>query len=334
MVDKKENERKILANRTWIKRLITPYENVRTPINVECQKGHCIECRDVRELLKTCDNSRYFLECPICKKEEYEKEYLIEKPKCLQCGTKLSLVQFKDKQKFCSQSCAAIYNNNARSTNNSFNKFLKMNDSEIEAAIDESTSFNNFCENLKFFNLSNNIKSQMKAKINQKFPNAWKSTNKKELQKNMGYNSLDIGAIGENAFVLKMLKKGIRVSKPICDAYPYDFILEKNGKMLRFQVKSSESLVNDKTYSFTISKKRYNKAICYKKDDFDFYFLYNLSDDRGFIIPLTDILGKSTIFIRKFNKDQYAGNKDEEKYFYAKNYDFEIFLEKIFNDND
>lgn len=283
MIDKKQNELKILENRKWIKRLINPYENVRIPLLVECQNGHCVECKDVRQLLKTTDESRYYLECPLCKKEEFEKKYLTEKPICLYCGKELSREQFKDGQKFCSQSCAATYNN------------------------------------LNSPHKNHPVKKQKIEKIE-----------KESYTERIELNSIEKGAIGETALMSECLRLGIHVSKPIVDSYPYDLILEKNGKMFRFQVKTSE-VFNSGVYVFTTCRNKYRSGYTdskiYEDNEFDYFYLYSLYDDEAFIISLKE-LNQKVLYIRKYDENQYGKNNKENHY--SKDYTSKVLLNKIF----
>ncbi|MBU0709496.1 MAG: endonuclease, partial [Candidatus Omnitrophica bacterium] len=45
--------------------------------------------------------------------------------------------------------------------------------------------------------------------------------------------------IAESAVITQLLKKGFRVLKPIGDRLPYDLAIDRNGKLLRIQVKSA-----------------------------------------------------------------------------------------------
>lgn len=103
------------------------------------------------------------------------------------------------------------------------------------------------------------------------------------------------GAIGEIEFKSRCLRTGIKVSKPVVDNYPYDFIIETN-RLLKIQVKTTTSKSDIKKYSncyrFVVSKGCTGRDL-YTENDVDFFALYILPVHIFYIIPQNVITSKN-----------------------------------------
>lgn len=332
MDKKQEYELKILEYRPWIKRLKTPYINVRTNITVECQNGHCIECKDVRSLINAIsDKNKYYQECPICnsKKPEFEKL----KPKCIHCGKELTYSQFVDGQRFCSRSCSATVSNKLRSTNDSLERFNKLTDNELKEKYQNCTSFTAFCNKNNFINLSADTKKYMKEKLIKLGIDIKKSN--KIITENTNFRKLEIhsralGELGELELQRLAIKLGITVLKPLIDMEPYDLVLLKNDKLVKFQVKTTQSNVNESSSKFHLRRVQLQgnkfKEISYNKNDFDYFFLADITTGKNFIIKFSDA-PKDVIHIHKEEFTSYIQTTMNLE----KDLDAEKILKEIFN---
>ena len=78
-------------------------------------------------------------------------------------------------------------------------------------------------------------------------------------------------------------KDGFLVSLPFGDVGDYDLIVDYNGKLLRIQCKTSET--NDgKTVSFNTAVTSMFTRKRYTKEMVDYLFLYDMIEDRAFIV--------------------------------------------------
>lgn len=88
------------------------------------------------------------------------------------------------------------------------------------------------------------------------------------------------GDITEQKFILKCLTNGIPISRPICNNLPYDFIIEKDNKLLKIQVKTGYQLTDNNVFTFNTqsSSKNYSEVVGHdyvgKIDFFAAYCVY------------------------------------------------------------
>lgn len=91
------------------------------------------------------------------------------------------------------------------------------------------------------------------------------------------------GIAAEYLFDHECIKRGIRVSKPICDM-PYDRVIDVDGRMIRVQIKSTgarRSNIKKDGYNVGLgdgSKKKYGDAI-------DFFAIYIEAEMAWVFIP-------------------------------------------------
>ena len=71
------------------------------------------------------------------------------------------------------------------------------------------------------------------------------------------------GDITEQKFILKCLTNRIPISRPIGNNLPYDFIIEKDNKLLKIQVKTGYQLTDNSIFTFNTqsSSKNYSEII-------------------------------------------------------------------------
>lgn len=92
-------------------------------------------------------------------------------------------------------------------------------------------------------------------------------------------NTKEFGQIIESKFVFECSKLGIRVSRPIGDTAPYDFIIEINNLLFRVQCKSFSKYKNK--YTADVHKKTGHRRSIKKSyvGLVDLFFFYNVEDD-------------------------------------------------------
>lgn len=98
------------------------------------------------------------------------------------------------------------------------------------------------------------------------------------------------GDIAEQAVILRALKKGWGVSKPVGDRLPYDLILDVNGPLLRIQVKHAWWDQQKENYVVDNRRTKTNRQVMvrdnYRPDDFDFAILYIDDLDVCYVMPV------------------------------------------------
>jgi hypothetical protein len=103
------------------------------------------------------------------------------------------------------------------------------------------------------------------------------------------------GDIAEQAAVLRALKNGWGVLKPVGDRLPYDLVFDVGGVFVRVQVKyawldeSSSNYVVDNRRTKTNRRKMVREA--YNAADFDFALAYIESIDLFYIFPVDVFIG-------------------------------------------
>lgn len=97
-----------------------------------------------------------------------------------------------------------------------------------------------------------------------------------------------LGEIAEQKFTVKAIQNGFKVSRPIGHATAYDFIIEKEGRLFRIQVKSCFSGAKfENSYKIGISK----SGKVYDKFEFDYYAIYIDELNSFFLIPFNETPG-------------------------------------------
>jgi len=87
-------------------------------------------------------------------------------------------------------------------------------------------------------------------------------------------NNSSIGKIAEMDFAKECIKRGIVPSMPLDDCGGYDFIIEKNGKLVKVQIKSTTKLCKTKKiYRVAVQKGNYGDTP-YSDSDFDILSVY------------------------------------------------------------
>lgn len=100
-------------------------------------------------------------------------------------------------------------------------------------------------------------------------------------------NTKQLGNIGELEVATEFLKLGCKVYFPYGDNSSVDMIIEKNHKLYKIQVKSSE-LKENGSISFRLRSSMVNYEKRYTKDEVDYFALYNSSLEECYIIPFTE----------------------------------------------
>jgi hypothetical protein len=105
------------------------------------------------------------------------------------------------------------------------------------------------------------------------------------------------GDIGEAAFVLAATKKGYWTGK-MPQGCPYDFVLDKkDGSVSKVQVKY-RTIGNTGTISLKLTQRTFTNRVSYTKDNIDFFAVYIPDLDNVYLVPISDLEGKTEVHIR------------------------------------
>ena len=125
-------------------------------------------------------------------------------------------------------------------------------------------------------------------------------------------NSKDKGNIGEAVFMAEMIKHGCIVSKPFGDNARYDFIVDVNNKLMKFQVKYCNYVTDNQSITCPCASSTNhttNKHYTTYENDVDYIAFYLAPYDKIAIIPIEEIGNRKSITLRekKTANSQLAG---------------------------
>ena len=96
----------------------------------------------------------------------------------------------------------------------------------------------------------------------------------------------DLGNYAELRFILAAYEKGYSVLRPFSDSRPYDFVLEKQGRFARVQVKSCSAPLTEKGRFHVGIGKGKNSKVRYTDEHCDVIAIYLKSLDIFYLIPV------------------------------------------------
>jgi len=104
------------------------------------------------------------------------------------------------------------------------------------------------------------------------------------------------GELAEIAFLGRATALGFIVTKPFGHAAPYDFLIERGGRALRIQVKSTWVRCQGSGYAVRVGHfdKRWG-ARAYRRSEIDFIAAYVAPEDAWYLIPIAVVRGGNTI---------------------------------------
>jgi hypothetical protein len=168
-----------------------------------------------------------------------------------------------------------------------------VNDSEFSKIVRSSTSINEVATRLGFkHNPGKNSKDKIKKRIldlNLSLKEV-ETVEVVKFQNTSNYNTTtDVGNIGDSKFVFEAAQLGLKISKPVFEGYPYDYVLETKYGFKKIQVKTSEFLNTKDTIRFNITKgvaykkgRRVNGK--YNQKDVDYFYLYCIENNESYLI--------------------------------------------------
>ena len=138
-----------------------------------------------------------------------------------------------------------------------------------------------------------------------------------------------IGVITEEELKLWFLKQGWTVSVPIGDNARYDFIVDFDGKLIRFQSKTSNITRVENCLNFACASIKYNSQgsnrTKYTKDEIDYFITLHPNTRQVYIVPVEECANECNLRFIPPKNNQTKGIK------MATDYEGEKMIERILN---
>lgn len=131
-------------------------------------------------------------------------------------------------------------------------------------------------------------------------------------------NTVGIGDIGEAMAIADFTKAGFVVSTPLSNNARYDLIIDNGQKIYRVQVKTTESIKDDKMV-FSTKTTNYSKgawkATRYSTNEVDVFYLYCFENNwSGLYIPDDVVLTQLNIRLTLPKNGQKVGVKMKDDF--------------------
>lgn len=128
----------------------------------------------------------------------------------------------------------------------------------------------------------------------------------------MTRNTSSIGQIGEVAVMYRLIRAGWQALIPYGNAAPYDLVAEKNGRVVRLQIRTTRSASG----FLNVNCRTKNNRSRLQPSHFDFLAVYDLTTDSAYVIPASEIKGKAAFYIRLLpsRSGQVRGTHPAEEY--------------------
>lgn len=115
-------------------------------------------------------------------------------------------------------------------------------------------------------------------------------------------NTRDVGKIGELVAMKELSKLGYDIFLPTSDHLPFDFIIHKEGELLKVQVKTRTKTKGVLSFKLTRnSYKRYDSLACgrdYNERDFDWLIVVDIDSESIYKFIWDDIRDSKFITLR------------------------------------
>jgi hypothetical protein len=103
------------------------------------------------------------------------------------------------------------------------------------------------------------------------------------------------GEWAELCFMAKAAGKGLRVLKPYGDSSSYDIGVEREDRILRVQIKSTNRTRRGTGY-YALHLHGWNEEV-YAKGSIDFFAIYLIPIDAWYILPFEEVEGKLSLHL-------------------------------------
>lgn len=142
-------------------------------------------------------------------------------------------------------------------------------------------------------------------------------------------NTKAIGIITEEELKLWFLKQGWTINVPVGDNARYDFIIDFDGKLVRFQSKTSNLTRVENCLNFACASIKYNSngsnRTKYTKNEIDYFITLHPETRQVYIVPVEICGNECNLRFIPPKSNNYKGVK------MAKDYEGEKMIERILN---
>lgn len=142
-------------------------------------------------------------------------------------------------------------------------------------------------------------------------------------------NTKATGIITEEEIKLWFLKQGWTVSIPVGDNARYDFIVDFNNKLIRFQSKTSNLTRTEGCLNFACASIKYNSSgsnrTKYTKEEIDYFITLHPETRQVYIVPVEECGNECNLRLVPPKTNNYHGVK------MARDYVGEQMIERILN---
>lgn len=132
-----------------------------------------------------------------------------------------------------------------------------------------------------------------------------------------------LGQLGELRAQYDFIKAGWEVSIPIGCSRSYDIVVNKDKTFLKIQVKTAE-YIKDGIMIFYVEKKNKIRRKSYSEDDCDYFYLYCLEIEQGYLIPISEVNMSKFILRQNIPK-----NNQVKGIHFAKDFEFDKIINSI-----
>jgi hypothetical protein len=154
------------------------------------------------------------------------------------------------------------------------------------------------------------IQARLKPRSKQKFKQSPEEKVKKEIPKKCGDENQKLQnprRVDRTGFMQRAIEHGLRFGKPWGEPKGYDFAVERGGKFVSVQVKSTMCRKPEGGYSCTLKDSKGK----YRGNPFEFLAAYVIPDDTWFIVPGRKVRGMSNIALYPHsNRAKYTPYKE------------------------
>lgn len=121
-------------------------------------------------------------------------------------------------------------------------------------------------------------------------------------------NHKNLGEIGERIAIGELAKFGIDVLLPMSDNLPFDFVVYKNNKFFKCQVKTTGNITQYNSLRFSLTSNNWNKGIehKYNSNEVDIFICCDLN--TIYLFKFDELVGKNDVHLR-FSKPKNNQNK-------------------------
>lgn len=126
--------------------------------------------------------------------------------------------------------------------------------------------------------------------------------------------SKQIAREAELRFAAELTRKGWDIFFPYGEDSPIDILAHKKGEFMKIQVKATKIKCGAMSCKLRSTNNWQNKK--YKPEEIDVFGFYDYESKKGYLVPITEVKGKSEIRLRIDNPK----NNQKKNIRYAKDY--------------